>query len=116
MPLDTAGRNTAAGAVSDAYPWVALFNGDPGSGGTEISGGSPAYARIPKTGWTEANGTSSMPSSALFNVPAGATVTYWAVFTASTGGTRGGYGTCTSAGPYGSQGTYELTSATITVT
>lgn len=116
MALEEVGLNTAVGAVTDAYTYVALFNGQPGGGGTEIAGGSPAYARIQKTGWTESGGVSTMPSSATFNIPSGATVNHFALYDASSGGTLGGWGTCTTAGPYGSQGTYELTSATVTAT
>lgn len=116
MPLTTVGLNTSVAAVTDGYTFVALFDGDPEGAGTEITGGSPVYARIQKTGWTESNGVSTMPGTAKFNIPAGASVSHFALFDALEGGNRGGSGTCTSAGPYGSQGTYELTSATVTAT
>ena len=116
MPLTTAGLNTSVNAVTDDYGYVALFDGDPNTPANEISGGSPAYARIQKTGWTESNGVSTMPGTALFDIPSGATVTHFALMDAPTGVNMGGYGTCTNAGPYGSQGTYELTSATVTAT
>jgi hypothetical protein len=114
VPLDAAGLNTAADAWKAAYTWLALFNGDPGGAGTEISGGSPAYARQQVAWGASSQGDASLSGPETFDIPAGATVSHFAYFSASTGGTRGGYGALSaSEGPYGAQGTYVVTAATI---
>lgn len=67
--------------------WLALFTSDPGEagGGTEMSGGTPAYARKQITFGSESGGQASNSSSVSVNVPTG-TTTYWAIMDASSGG------------------------------
>ena len=114
MPLTSAGLNTACDAWKSAYTWLALYNGDPTSAGSEIAGGSPAYARKQVTFGASANGDASISAAQTFDIPAGATVSHYAFMTASTAGTRGGSGAfAASEGPYGAQGTYQVTSATV---
>ena len=56
----------------------------------ELSGGSPAYARL-AAGWAGASGGIIRPSADLtFNVPAGKTVAGWRGFSALTEGTNYG--------------------------
>jgi len=103
MPITNSGKNIALDALGTSGGFVALFNGDPSGAGNEISGGT--YARQSVT-WNAASGgnldSSNVPT---FDVPAGATVNYIAVYSASTGGTLLAYKdvpseTFTSAGTY----------------
>jgi hypothetical protein len=80
--------------------------------GTELTGGSPAYARVAVT-WTTASGGSGTvrPNADLtFNVPASTTVGGWRGFTALTEGTNYG-GADLDNETFVNQGEYELTAA-----
>lgn len=88
---------------------IALFNGS-----TEITGGSPAYARKPVT-WTGAGAVRSPSGNLVFDVPAGATVTNWRGFTALTGGTDYEGAALTSTA-FSNQGTYTLLAASTNIT
>lgn len=92
MTLSLDGQNAAADGVAAVYTWLSLWDGDPQGSGTEISGGSPAYARKSVT-WGAASGGQRAATNVpiVFDVPA-CTVTHWAVHSAVTGGTLGGSG------------------------
>lgn len=76
-------------------------------GGTELSGGSPAYARQAVT-WTSATGGLIRPDANLdFDIPAGDTVAGWRGYSASSGGTNYG-GEDLSPESFISQGSYRL--------
>lgn len=78
--------------------------------GTELTGGSPAYARQAVT-WTGASGGTIRPNADLiFDVPANATVGGWRGFSASTAGTNYG-GKALTQETFASQGEYKLLSA-----
>lgn len=78
--------------------------------GTEITGGTPAYARQAVT-WTAAtNGLVRPTVDLLFNIPSGKTVAGWRGFTAVTAGTNHGGADLTDE-VYSSQGTYTLLAA-----
>lgn len=78
--------------------------------GTEISGGSPAYARQAVT-WTAASGGTIRPNADLtFNIPTGTTVGGWRGYSASTAGTDYGGADLTNE-TYASQGEYTLLSS-----
>lgn len=79
-------RNAMATAYGAAAPYGALFTADPGNADSatgEVSGGSPAYARK-SMGWGAAS-ASAITGSPVFDVPAGTTVTYFGVTSATTG-------------------------------
>lgn len=102
--------NTALAAYgSGLITHIALFNG-----ATEITGGSPAYARKAVT-WTGAGAVRSPSANLVFDIPAGATVDNWRGFTASTGGTDYGGASLTST-PFSNQGTYTLLAASTNIT
>lgn len=88
---------------------IGLFNGS-----TEVTGGTPAYARKPVT-WVGAAGVRSPSANLVFNVPAGATVTNWRGFTALTGGTDF-EGAALPSTLFSNQGTYELLAASTNIT
>ena len=98
--------------MADTYTYLALFDG-----ATELSGGSPAYARIQVTNAAASGGVVNITGTPYtFNVPAGATVSHFGLFTAITGGTRGAYEALSaSEGPYAAQGEYDFTAGSITV-
>lgn len=97
-------KATLATAYGTAATSAALYTTTPGaSAGTEPSGGSPAYARIPLT-WSGSNGVVS--ASGTFNVPSGTTVVGAGV--TNSGGTYLDGGSLTSQA-FASQGTYVLT-------
>lgn len=78
----------AAAYTAPANIYLGLLTSDPtetGTAGTEMSGGSPAYARKPITWGTEANGTVANSVAVSVNVPTG-TATHWGLFDAVSGG------------------------------
>jgi hypothetical protein len=78
--------------------------------GTEITGGSPAYARLAVT-WTSASGGTIRPNANLtFDVPASTTVGGWRGYSASSGGTNYGGEDLTNEAFTG-QGEYTLLAA-----
>lgn len=77
---------------------------------TELTGGSPAYARVAVT-WTSASGGIRRPNADLtFNVPASGVVAGWRGFTASTAGTNYG-GAALTQETFAAQGQYKLLAA-----
>ena len=82
---------------------------------TELTGGTPAYARIAVT-WTEASGGVIRPNADLtFNVPASGVVAGWRGYSASTGGTNYG-GAALTEETFAVQGTYKLLAASSGIT
>lgn len=81
-------KETLSTSYGTAAAYMSLHSADPGTTGTsEISGGSPAYARKPVT-WTP--GTSDGVNTAtavVFDLPPGTAVTHVGVWSAVTGGT-----------------------------
>ena len=89
-------------------------NPDP-SGGSEVTGGSPAYARQSIT-WSAASaGSMAASNQPVFDVPAATTVTHVGFWSASSGGTYMGMADVTDEA-FGAQGTYTLTSTTVSLT
>lgn len=86
MAIQTATqKNTLANAYGTAATYGALFTTAPGgSAGTEVTGGSPAYARKALS-WGSASG-GVITATATFDVPA-CTVVGTGVYTAVTAGT-----------------------------
>jgi hypothetical protein len=78
---------------------------------TEITGGSPAYARVAVT-WAAASGGVRRPTADLaFNIPASTIVGGWHGFTASSGGTDYG-GDALTQETFVGQGQYTLSKTT----
>jgi hypothetical protein len=100
-------KNAAVDAIGSAATYIALHTADPGGTSTaEVSGGS--YARV-QTTWGSSSGGSKVGSQAVLNVPAGTTITYWSLWSASSGGTCYYSGALPASETYGSAGTYGLT-------
>lgn len=103
-------RSTLANSYASNTPYAALYSTAPGaSAGTELTGGSPAYARI-ATSWSTASGTTGVVSTGphTFNVASGSTVAGAGLHSAVTAGTYLDGGSLTSQA-FASQGTYALT-------
>lgn len=107
MPVQTSAmKDFLAAEYKLRATHVALYSTVPGAtAGTELSGGSPAYARMPITWTTPSNGV--ITGTVTFNVPA-ATVAGAGVHTALTAGAYLDGGSVTSQ-VFSSQGTYTLT-------
>lgn len=102
--------NTAlAGHGISLITHIALFNG-----GTEITGGTPTYARKAVT-WSGAAGVRSPNANLVFDIPAGATITNWRGFSALTAGTDYEGAPLTSTA-FSNQGTYTLLAASTNFT
>jgi hypothetical protein len=107
--LVAAGKNVALTGLGAVAVYASLHTADPGTNGaSEVTGGSPAYARKALT-WNAASGGSMSKSSTdVFDVPAGTTVAWVGLWSASTSGTFYGADDVTSE-VFGGQGTYTLT-------
>lgn len=116
MGLTTATMNLLLEEFATLGLYASLHTADPGSTGTsEISGGSPAYARQAITWNAAASANLDSSNAPVFNVPAATTVTHFGLWSASTGGTfRGGYALSASEAFTG-QGTYTLNDADISL-
>lgn len=103
---------TMKSVLSDAYKGTAthgaLTTTAPGAtSGTEVSGGSPAYARKPLSWGSSSSGVVSA-TAVTFDVPASTTVVGFEVFNALTAGTyEDGVGITSQT--FASQGTYTIT-------
>lgn len=74
--------------------------------GTEPTGGTPAYARLPLSWGAPVNGVAT--ATATFNIPAGTTIVSGGLHTAATGGNYLDGGAITSQ-TFASQGTFAVT-------
>lgn len=103
MPLPADWLNDAVDAIvaTSNFSHVGLLNS-----GTELTGGSPAYARKAPSFSAASNGDRS--ATVVFDVPAGSTVNQVGFYTASSGGSPAHTETVTTES-YGAQGTYSLT-------
>lgn len=100
--------------TTNAAKYISLHTASPGTtGANELTGGSPAYARVATT-WGSVTGGSVTGSQVTLNVPA-STITHWGIWDAVSGGNYYDGGTLPFSQTYGSQGTYLLT-PTLTAT
>jgi hypothetical protein len=108
MAFNTAtAKNNAVVGYTTPATHAALYSTVPGaSAGTELTGGTPAYARKPITWAAAANGVQT--ATVTFDVKAGDTVLGAGLHTAITGGTYLDGGGVTSQN-FATQGTYTLT-------
>lgn len=117
MALSTAGKNAAANGAASNVGYVSLHTADPGTTGTsEVTGGTPAYARKAVAWSTAANGVAAISGGVTFDVPASTTISYIGLWSTATGGTYFGGAALSAAETYGGQGTYNLTALSITIT
>lgn len=103
------GAGTSFTAPANVY--ASLHTASPGdTGANEVSGGSPAYARIAITFAAAAAGAIDSSNTPVFDVPASTTVTHVGFWDASTAGNFLGSADVTDEA-FGAQGTYTLTDA-----
>lgn len=116
MPYENAAKNrmldalvgTASGA---AITHASLHTADPaGSGGSEVTGGSPAYTREAISFSAASAGAVDSSNQPVFDVPGGTTVTHVGFFTAVSAGTFMASANVTDEA-FGGQGTYTVTDA-----
>lgn len=107
-------RNNLVDAYKAAATYMAVYSTVPGaSAGTEISGGSPAYARK-ASNWGATAASAATAAPAAFDMPSGSTAAGMGFHTAVTAGTYLDGAAITSQG-FSSQGTLTIT-ATYTQT
>jgi len=88
MPLTDAARNASLDGIRAVATHISLHTANPSTtGANEITGGTPAYARKPITWTAAAAGVTDNNAALDFDVPAGATVTFFGLWTAITAGT-----------------------------
>lgn len=120
MALSTFAKNAllSTGSFDSIALYASLHSADPGTtGASELSGGSPAYARIAVT-WDPASGgvmAADTGTPVIFDVESGDTVAYGGLWDASSGGNFI-IGDAVTNHTFGAQGTYELTAITATAT
>lgn len=80
-------KENLAVAYGTNAAYASLHTADPGTtGASEVTGGSPAYARK-ALAWSAGTVDGVVTISVTFDVPAGTTVTHAGMTTAATGGT-----------------------------
>jgi hypothetical protein len=119
MPLNNTAKHLMLDALGVAADFVSLHSADPGATGTsEITGGTPAYARKAHT-WAAAGsptgGNMDNSNAPVFDVPGSTTVAFVGMWTDATAGTFYGSFDVTDE-VFGGQGTYTLTDADISIT
>ncbi len=87
MPIRTDGmRQLVANSYTGAATHGSVHTADPGTtGASEVTGGTPAYARKALT-WT-AGTTGTATASATYDIPSGVTAAWGGIWSALTAGT-----------------------------
>jgi hypothetical protein len=109
--LNDNSRDIALDAIGTAAAYASVHNADPSTNGAnEISGGSPAYARK-SIAFDSASGSSmAVTSDVVFDIPAGETVAFIGLWSASTAGTFYGAFDVTDEA-FAGQGQYTFTAS-----
>lgn len=103
-----AGANLMLSGLSTNAVFVSLHTADSSTGASEVTGGSPAYARKAITWSAPASSTMSNSAAITFDVPTGTTIRFLGYWSAATGGTFYGNRALDANQTYTSQGTYTL--------
>lgn len=115
MGFNNDAKNAMLNEFGTLAVYVSLHTASPATSGNEISGGSPAYARKAINWGTASGGSMTASNQPVFDVPAGKTVAAVGFWSAATGGTLYGDDDVTSE-TFANQGTYTLTSVTLSLT
>lgn len=115
--LVNAGKHAMLDGFATSATYVSLHTADPGSTGTsEVSGGSPAYARKSVSWASSSGGSKSSNANIVFDVPGSTTITHLGYWSASTAGTYLGSRALDANQTFATQGTYTITSGNLTET
>jgi len=96
--------------------WISAHTASPGlTGANEVSGGSPAYARLQGTFAAASAGQRALSSSVTLDIPASTTVAWLGGFDAVTAGNFLAQDDITDE-VFGAQGTLEVTAFTLDLT
>lgn len=107
MPFYASGLNAAVNGIAAAGTYISAHTADPtSSGGSEVAGGS--YARQ-QTTWAAASGGERVGTQVSIPIPAGTTVTHWAVYAAASGGAPLGAFALSAPESFGAAGTLQHT-------
>lgn len=110
MGFTAASRDVMLDTLDTLAPYASLHTADPGTtGASEVTGGSPAYARKAITWAAAAAGSKTLTGTATFDVPGGTTITHGGTWSAVSAGTFRGGGALSVSETFGAQGTYTLT-------
>lgn len=113
MAYNANGLNAAVNGIASAGAVISFHTADPGTtGASEVVGGT--YARQTTT-WAAAANGSRAGSQVSAAIPAGTSLTYWGLWSATTGGTFLYGGSLSATETFGSAGTMQFT-PTIAVT
>lgn len=117
MGLNNTAKNLMLDALGAVAVYVSLHTADPGTTGTsEVTGGSPAYARKPVT-WNAASAANlDNNANPAFDIPAGTTLTHFGLWSAATAGTFYGGNALSASETFGGQGTYTFTDIDVSLT
>lgn len=123
MGISDTAKNTLLEALDESETagaeYLSLHEGDPGeTGASELSGGSPAYARKAATWEAAASGSKALFEALTFDVPASTTVTHVGIFNdlTDTGGTAFMVSVAlTDTRAFTNQGTLEISAATLSI-
>jgi hypothetical protein len=114
MPFTTVQKNVWLDSISPGF--VSAHTADPGqSGASEVTGGTPAYARKAITMAAAAAGQRDSSPLPGIDIPAGATVTHIGFWTLATGGVFLGSKAVTNETGAG-QWIYKVTDADLSIT
>lgn len=115
MGLNNTAKNLMLEELAGVAVWASIHTADPGTTGTsEVSGGSPAYARKAITWNAASGGNLDNNANPVFDIPAGTTITHFGLWSASSGGTFYGSGDITDE-TFAGQGTYTLSDADVSL-
>jgi hypothetical protein len=114
--LVNAAKNSMLDTLGGLIGFVSLHTADPGTGGaSELTGGSPAYARKAVTWAAAAAPSKSSNVQVVFDVPA-STISHLGYWSAVTAGTFYGSRPLDINQTFASQGTYTVASGGVTET
>lgn len=117
MAFTDAAKHVMLNELATVAVFASLHTGDPGTtGASEVTGGSPAYARKAITWNAAASGALDSSNAPSFDVPAGTTVSHAGFWSAVTGGTFYGGNALSASETFTGQGTYSLTDADLSIT
>jgi len=112
--IQVVGKNAMLNHLAGLGLYMALYT-DVG-GTTEVSGGSPAYARKLITWGSASGGVLATSAEITFDVPAGTTVRAIGICSAVSGGTQYAVDEPSSVETWAGQGTAKVASGAFTIT